>query len=227
MNTQTFFKSLVIGVGFISSFALAPSAYAGNNNCTQYRLSAYGGDAGFRVMSGSREFRQTHNGSVAGNICHTGKVQIELAKRDPHTRVSLALNGREYVFGQGDRGDRHVNNWFRRYINVSLNDYHKPHYKPKKSHSYRNNGYNGPRRSDKGYSEHRYQSSNSHYNDNHSSQHDYSSGYSNNVGHSHKYYGYKNLPRLKINSKRHRKAHRRDIPHQHRRNIDRRYVTYY
>lgn len=184
-------------------------------------------------MSGSREFRQTHNGSVAGNICHTGKVQIELAKRDPHTRVSLALNGREYVFGQGDRGDRHVNNWFRRYINVSLNDYVKPHYKPQKPHNKKHDNYNGPRRSDKGYSEHRYQSYNGYYDGNYpshkgySSDYGYDSGYDNGVAHSHAYYGHKKLPRLKIHSKRHRKAHRHDIPHRHKRAKQRKYVTYY
>ena len=227
MNTSNLFKSVVIGIGFVSSLALAPSVYAGNNNCTQYRLSAYGGDAGFRIMSGSREFRQTHNGSVAGNICHTGKVQIELAKRDPHTRVSLSLNGREYVFGQGDRGHKHVNNWFRRYINISLNNYAKPHYQPKKPHNNQNGGHYKPRHSDKGYSEHRYQSSNGYYDQNYDSQHNYDSGYSNSAGHSHQHYGHKNLPRLKIHSKRHRKAHRRDIPHKHRRNTGQRYVTYH
>jgi len=247
MNKTTFLKTLVIGAGMMGSMVMAPATFAGNS-CSEYRLSAYGGDAGFRVMSGSRDFRKASNGSVIGNICQSGNVQIELSKRNPGTHVSLAVNGREYVFGQGDRGDRHVNNWFRRYININLGHYAKPHNKP---HKWKGKDHSG---SDYGHNNHAYGHNKGHYNDkyvdrgyqgrdhdgynqNHNSRGAYYDNdsyepeyYGNrrySHSHGHKAYRHHKLPRFAVHSKRHRKAHRHDIPHRHKRHHGQRYVTYH
>ncbi|MBX2868376.1 MAG: hypothetical protein KTR18_06850 [Acidiferrobacterales bacterium] len=244
MKSTTFFKTLIMGAGLVTSMVMSPASFAGGN-CTEYRLSAYGGDAGFRVMVGSRDFRKASNGSVIGKICHSGNVQIELAKRHPGTRVSLAVNGREYVFGEGDRGDRHVNNWFRRYVHVDLGHYSKPTHKPHKwkgkDHDNSSFGYNHRYNDD--YVDNRYRGRDhagysDHYNDqgvyyNHKPQKgSYGSykSYDNDYvdhSHGHKWKRHHKLPRFAIHSKRHRKAHRRDIPHRHKRPHHQRYVTYY
>ena len=88
--------------------------------CTEYRLSAFGGDAGLRLMRQPKDFRRVSNGSVRGQICDGGRVQVELAKRHPDTHVSLAIAGREYTFAEGDRGDSLDNNWFRWYFTIDL-----------------------------------------------------------------------------------------------------------
>ena len=238
MKNTIFFKTLILGAGLATSMAMAPASFAGGGNCSEYRLSAYGGDAGFRVMVGSRDFRKASNGSVVGRICHSGNVQIELAKRHPGTRVSLAVNGREYVFGEGDRGDRHVNNWFRRYVNVDLGHHSKPHNKPHKwkgkDHDDSSFGYN--RRYQDDYVDNRYRGrdhngNSGRYNDhgqsyNHGQYDSDDYGY-NNHSHGHKWKRHHGLPRFAVHSKRHRKAHRRDIPHRHKRPHHQRYVTYY
>ncbi len=140
MKSRKKFATLLISSTLIFVVPFAPPTMAGRGDddpegpfkngdqqpqnekrsCTEYRLSSTGGDAGFRTLNNPKDFRQVSNGSVTGQICTGGLVTIELSKRHPDTLVSLTILGREYVFGQGDRGDKLASNWFRRYFNLDL-----------------------------------------------------------------------------------------------------------
>ena len=222
-----------LGLTLASMLAVAPVSYAerGGNSpfgfhsyqqnqhankhagCAKYRLSAYGGEAGFRLLNNAQDFRRVANSSVTGKICSRGHVTLELSKRHPDTHVTLLLNGREYRFEQGDRGDRVANHWFRRYIKVDLFQ-RSGHGSP-----YFGNGH------EPGYQT--YQGQNDRYD-----YYDYQRGYFSSHGNHYRpdsptlhhghgyfdpYYGYHNpVPWLKPGSRKHRRAHREGIVHRHK-----------
>jgi hypothetical protein len=169
---------------------------SGSSDCTEYRLSAFGGDAGFRVMKRPGDFRRISNGSVRGKICDGGSVRVELAKRHPDTQVSLDIAGREYTFGQGDRGDKLENSWFRQYFTIDLSQHstHYHHSQPDAQYGY----YHDPGEFTPwaaGYPPYDHYQSDT------------------------PYYGpvqqYQTLPQLHVDSKAHRRAHRRGAMHDH------------
>jgi len=230
MNNFNKLKGILIGASLATGLVSAPAALAGknyNNSCTQYRLSAYGGDAGFRLMNNSKNFRKTSNGSIVGKICNSGRVKVELSKRHPNTHVSLEVNGYEYVFGQGDRGDRHANNWFRRYVHVDLPKHsghhggHRNNHDPYNTHGGgRGNDYGPSPSNGHGYGHNNNYGYGNNYDpyENHGSGYGDSHGYNDSANRGHHLsngHGYNAPEYFRAHSKRHRKAHRRGIPHSH------------
>ncbi len=238
MKNTKFIKSLLIGTSLVLIVTAVPTAMAGDgdpnyngyanhntkkhyNGCTEYRLSSYGGQAGVRTVNNPNDFRQANNGSVVGQICAKGRVTVELSKRHPDTHVSLVLYGQEYVFGQGDRGDKLLNNWFRRYLTVDLphgsgqqgnsqgGGYsYQPQYKPD-NHGY-NQGYKNVPQSASRYEGHGY--SQGHEPEPYFQDHGY-----NNSGHNNGYNnGYHhNKRKFHTASRKHKRAHKFGRPHQH------------
>jgi len=231
MKRTITFRHALIGIALMSGTVSAPIALAErdanipngpfhsnkhwqhNNNhrgCAQYRLSAYGGEAGFRLMNNKQDFRRASNGSVVGRICSGGRTTIELSKRHPNTHVALQINGREYVFGQGDRGDRIANHWFRRYIKVNL------HRRPDHGEHY--SGHNAGQRS---HQNHYWGQEYSEEYDNDSVPSDHQYGhkqFGHNPGQEYSSHNAHHNPRpwLRADSKRHHKAHRKGFAHRHR-----------
>lgn len=231
MNRAIKLKLVAVGASLISGVVTAPAAlaerdanvpngpyhsyknnqhYNSQERCTPYRLSAYGGEAGIRLMNNVKGFKRTADGSVAGRFCSGGRVTVELSKRHPNTHVALHVNGREYIFGQGDRGERLTNHWFRRYIQIDLA------HGPRHNYSHNNDRhalqahddhYRGPEYPGDHYNEFA-QHDNRHRQNHRSFNHnDYDS---HNRHHSH------TLPYLRLGSKKHHKAHRKGIAHSHR-----------
>lgn len=235
MKRTIAFRQALIGITIMAGTVSAPIALAErdanipsrpfhtnkhwqhNNNhrnshrgCAQYRLSAYGGEAGFRLMNNKQDFRRASNGSVVGRICSGGRATIELSKRHPRTHVALQINGREYVFGRGDRGDRIENHWFRRYIKVDLH--------PRPGHREHYSGQDADHRShqnhywDQEYSE-QYDDDFMPFDHQYGHKH-----YGQNLGRGYNSHNAHRNPRpwLRVDSKRHLKAHRKGIAHRHR-----------
>lgn len=239
-RTPKSFNRLLAGAVLLAGFAAAPVSYAGNygGNCVSYQLKSYGGEAGVRTLENPGDFRRT-GGHTSGQFCGSGRIKVELSKRDPHTHVSLLVGGNEYVFGQGDRGDRQANHWYRRYFHINLprrnqgyaqNNGHNKGHNNGYDNSYNdgyNNGYaqkhNKKKRRNKQKdhgnkhypgSGHSYQNDN--YNNNYGyQQNDYQPS-AHKPKHSHGH-GIGPKPRLRIDSKIHRKAHKLHLPHQHKR----------
>ncbi len=230
MNQAIKLKRVAVAVSLISGVFTAPIAtaerdanvpngpyhsykhnqhYNNQERCTPYRLSAYGGEAGFRLMNNVKIFKRTAHGSVAGRICSGGRVTVELSKTNPNTHVALQVNGREYVFGQGDRGERLTNHWFRRYIQIDLAS------EPRHNYSQKND-----RHDPRGYDNHYREPEYSDDHDNEFAQHD-NRHRQNQRPLNHNYYdGHKSrrnhtLPHLRLGSKKHHKAHRKGIAHSH------------
>lgn len=212
MKISTMIRSLTLPATLFALAGLSSPAYAA---CAGYRLSAFGGDAGFRVMNNPGDFRRVSNGSVRGEVCGGGRVTVELSKRQPGTHVALDIGGREYTFGQGDRGSKVENHWFRRYYTIDI-----PGGRDRPRHPGKDSGYNhGPDRyySDHGRGgghgyggRHRNQGNNHYYG---------GQGYG---GHGYDGQGYGNqdwrhgqIPRYRVGTENHRRAHRKGIPHDH------------
>jgi len=240
MNHFNTLKGILIGASIASAIIFAPAALAGkdpdtpnhrynpqpnhDNGCARYRLSASGGDAGFRLMNNTRDFRKTSNGSVIGQICTSGRVTVELSKRHPNTHVSLEVNGREYVFAQGDRGDKHANSWFRRYVHIDLRGHSS--YGGNQNSNNNRYGHNDKPRPGKSHGQ---SYNDSHHNNNNFNNNHYPDYDNNGYGHSYsgafrhngkKSYhsgnrGHQSHKHFDAHSKRHQKAHRRGIPHEH------------
>ncbi len=88
--------------------------------CTSYTVSANHADTGFRFLVGENEFNLIGVGSRSGEICHSGQVQIELAKKRPPAEVVLRVGSKVFAFRSGDQGTRLVRDWYRRYYTVNL-----------------------------------------------------------------------------------------------------------
>ena len=233
MNRTTTLNRTAFGLALVSMLIAAPVSFAereGNSpygfhsyqqhqhankhaGCAKYRLSAYGGDAGFRLLNNAQDFRRASNSSVTGKICSRGHVTLELSKRHPDTHVSLVLNGREYVFGQGDRGDRVANHWFRRYIKVDLRR-HSGH-----DYRYRSDDHERGYQTYQGYNDkpdyHGYH--NDYFNSHANQYRTYQPAWSHGHGYVDSHYGYHNpTPWFKPGSKKHKRAHRKGIAHRHK-----------
>lgn len=117
-------KHLLAAAVLITGSAAATDSYArhdrNDRNCVNYRLHSTG-EAGIRTINaGSDNFTRSRHGRASGQLCGGDRVKVELSKRDIRTQVGLEVDGRRYVFGRGDHGDRQVNSWYRRYITVDM-----------------------------------------------------------------------------------------------------------
>ena len=94
---------------------------SGSKQCATYSVTASGGEGGFRFTHDPSSFQRIGGRAISGRICNRDTVQVELSKTNRETRVVLDINGDRYRFDQGDAGDRHENNWYRKYYNVRVN----------------------------------------------------------------------------------------------------------
>ena len=88
--------------------------------CNSFSASGNHPDTGMRFLVGDNQFHVIGNGNITQQICHSGQVQIELAKKRKEAQVVANVAGRTYVFGANQTGDRHVRDWYRKYFTVQL-----------------------------------------------------------------------------------------------------------
>jgi len=96
---------------------------SGNNSrkdCITYSVTGNHKDIGIRFLAGSQEFHLTGHGTKKRQLCHKGKIKFELSKKKVPGEVIVRIAGKVFVFGQGDRGDRLANNWYRKYFEVNV-----------------------------------------------------------------------------------------------------------
>lgn len=93
--------------------------------CYKYKVFTRGGTGGFRRMDNIDGFYQFGGHAHRGKICGSGRVKIELSKRDTHTTTVFVMNGRRIVFRAGEHADRVKNNWYRKYYTVRLPRKHR------------------------------------------------------------------------------------------------------
>ncbi len=110
--------------GLLASFAVlgialfSPVAYSA---CQPYLVESNNGDGGFRFMHDVKNFRAVNTGTrYEAVICDRRSFRIELAKRNPGARVNFSIDGKRYVFAEGSEGDKFVNNWYRKYIDIKF-----------------------------------------------------------------------------------------------------------
>lgn len=121
MVSNRLIRWMIAGCGIAIATAMVPIAQAERGDgCLEYRLASRNGEGGIRLMSKHQDFRRVNNGRVTGTLCGRGREEIEIAKRQVDTRVRLSINGRDYVFKPGDRGDKLEDNWFREYVVVKF-----------------------------------------------------------------------------------------------------------
>ena len=107
---------LILGAGMMAS----ASAHA-DGHCVAYAAATAGGEGGFRLMDDQNGFRRINaGGRVEGTICNRDSVRIELAKRDLATKVGMKIGDNRYQFPAGDKGDKRVNGWYRKYFTIKL-----------------------------------------------------------------------------------------------------------
>jgi len=120
MNSTTVFRKristicclILLGVVFTST------AHA---KCQPFLVEANNGDGGFRFMHDVENFRTVSSGTRYENvICDRKSFRIELAKKNPEARIRFSIDGKPYTFTQGSEGDKNVNNWYRKYFDVSF-----------------------------------------------------------------------------------------------------------
>jgi len=216
---QTKIRHLLAGAAILTGFATAPASYAGNSggNCVPYQLSSYGGEAGVRTMENTGNFRRTGGGNISGQFCGNGSVTVELSKRHPGTTVKLYVNGYEYVFGRGDRGNRVANDWYRRYYTINL-PYYEQQYSKKHQKKHKNK--HRPKGHSDNHSGYERYDDDSHYGYNDSGYGNQHYSQKNHYGHKPKAHSHGHgigpKPRLRIGSKLHRDAHKLRLPHQHK-----------
>ena len=222
----------VVATALSSLLILALPAHAGDGDnefkgsyggCAKYKITVYNGDGALRLMSNPKDLRRTSNGTSHGQLCASGRVKIELAKRNVGTHIKLNLNGKKYYFGEGDDGHKHLNGWYRKYINVKLpqvSSYRPNHGHNNHEYAYRPYDYGNNNRY--GYSDgHNYRQNHGH---NSGYGHNNHYGYRNNHNSygQHQHHGHQrrhhnvNKPWFHVNSKKHRKAHKYGWKHIHR-----------
>lgn len=105
----------------MSASMLLPSSAIADKNCVKYAAATQGGEGGIRMMHERDSFRIISGGGrVEGEICNRDSVRIELAKRDVNTSVGIKIGDERYQFPAGNKGDKRVNSWYRKYFTVNL-----------------------------------------------------------------------------------------------------------
>ena len=100
------------------SILLTSSAHAA---CQPFLVESNNGDGGFRFMHDTKNFRTVSSGSRYENvICDRRSFRVELAKRNPEARIRFSIDGKAYEFSQGSQGDKNVNNWYRKYFDITF-----------------------------------------------------------------------------------------------------------
>lgn len=89
--------------------------------CFNFNATADGALGGFRVYGAGAEKFHRFNPRTSDRIC-TGsgkKVRFELGKLlEPGIAVNVTVQGRQFKFPAGDRGDKFLNSWYRKFFNV-------------------------------------------------------------------------------------------------------------
>jgi len=89
-------------------------------NCVAYSITGNHKDTGIRFLAGSQEFHLTGYGTQKRQLCHKGNIRFELSKKKIPGEVVVRIDGKSFVFGQGDKGDRFANNWYRKYFEINI-----------------------------------------------------------------------------------------------------------
>ena len=95
-----------------------PRSY--NQLCTYYSVQSWGGDGSIRFMNNIGNSYVFNSRGFNGKVCSSGKITVELGKRNPGTHVTMKINGYSYQFYPGDAGTNYQNNWHRRYFSINL-----------------------------------------------------------------------------------------------------------
>ena len=93
---------------------------AANRNCTAYTVSGNHKDVGVRFFVGDNKFHLTGRGKTRLQLCHSGNIRFELAKKKEAGEVAVQIGNRVFQFRAGDQGDRYANNWYRKYFRVNV-----------------------------------------------------------------------------------------------------------
>ncbi|PID75688.1 MAG: hypothetical protein CSB23_01615 [Deltaproteobacteria bacterium] len=86
-------------------------------NCYRYSLTVTGGRGSARIEQlPGKNYIQT-SGQKTGYVCFNGPARLELGKlANPNIEVQFRLKDvGVFVFTNGDRGRRQINNWYRTY----------------------------------------------------------------------------------------------------------------
>ncbi|MBX2868137.1 MAG: hypothetical protein KTR18_05655 [Acidiferrobacterales bacterium] len=100
-----------------------PVVSSSNNppkNCASYSVTGNHRDVGVRFFVGDQDFHLTGYGTKKKQLCHSGNIRFELAKKKIPGEVVVRIGGKAFVFGAGDTGDRFANHWYRKYFRVNL-----------------------------------------------------------------------------------------------------------
>lgn len=89
-------------------------------NCVAYSVSGNHRDTGIRFLVGDHKFHSVGNTSLNKQLCHTGRIRVELAKRKEQAEVVLTIDGQAYPFKRGDKGDRYEKTWYRKYYSLDI-----------------------------------------------------------------------------------------------------------
>lgn len=89
--------------------------------CFHFNATASGGLGGFRVYGAGEQKFHSFNPRTSNRIC-TGsgkRVRFELGKLlNPGIAVKVNVQGRDFNFPAGDRGDKFLNSWYRKFFDV-------------------------------------------------------------------------------------------------------------
>ena len=89
------------------------------DNCVPYLVNGHGRNTGIRFMN-VQDFQFVGGGELESQVCHSGSVVVELAKKKVEESVTLTIGQKIYQFPVGDEGDRYQNQWYRKYIRIRL-----------------------------------------------------------------------------------------------------------
>ena len=104
----------------VTAMSLSAGASA-DGHCVAYAAATADGEGGFRLMDDQNGFKRIKSGGrIEGKICNRDTVRIELSKRDLNAKVGMKINDKRYQFASGDKGDKKINNWYRKYFTVKL-----------------------------------------------------------------------------------------------------------
>ncbi|MGH1540487.1 MAG: hypothetical protein ACRBHB_08685 [Arenicella sp.] len=92
-----------------------------NEKCHSFEIVARRGVAAIRFVDQGTGLQRVESGrSAQGELCQSGLVRLELAKRNRNASVILKIDGREYRFDSGERYDDFRQEWYRKYLSIDL-----------------------------------------------------------------------------------------------------------
>lgn len=90
-----------------------------NGECFNFRAFTNGGNGGLR-FHGKGEVYRFDRKPASARICHNGSLTMEITKTDRATGVTVELDGKRFTFTPNEREDELKNNWYRKYVRLSV-----------------------------------------------------------------------------------------------------------